>query len=59
MDKAANTVVKFDPDGYVVMNLGRREEGSTRLRLNWPEGCYAHALKLWVMLRLGDWLDAT
>jgi DNA-binding beta-propeller fold protein YncE len=27
VDKAANTVVKFDPDGYVTMNLGRREEG--------------------------------
>jgi hypothetical protein len=27
VDKAANTVVKFDPEGYVVMNLGRREEG--------------------------------
>jgi len=27
VDKAANTVIKFDPDGYVSMNLGRREEG--------------------------------
>ena len=27
VDKAANTVVKFDPEGYVTMNLGRREEG--------------------------------
>jgi sugar lactone lactonase YvrE len=27
VDKAANTVIKFDPEGYVVMNLGRREEG--------------------------------
>jgi hypothetical protein len=27
VDKAANTVVKFDPQGYVMMNLGRREEG--------------------------------
>ena len=27
VDKAANTVVEFDPDGYVIMNLGRREEG--------------------------------
>ena len=27
VDKAANTVIQFDPDGYVMMNLGRREEG--------------------------------
>ena len=27
VDKAANTVIRFDPDGYVTMNLGRREEG--------------------------------
>ncbi len=27
VDKAANTVIKFDPEGFVVMNLGRREEG--------------------------------
>jgi hypothetical protein len=27
VDKAANTVIQFDPDGYVTMNLGRREEG--------------------------------
>ncbi len=27
VDKAANSVMKFDPQGYVVMNLGRREEG--------------------------------
>lgn len=27
VDKAANTVIKFDPEGYVLMNLGRREEG--------------------------------
>ena len=27
VDKAANTVVKFNPDRYVAMNLGRREEG--------------------------------
>jgi len=27
VDKGANTVVQFDPQGYVVMNLGRREEG--------------------------------
>jgi DNA-binding beta-propeller fold protein YncE len=27
VDKAANTVVKFNPEGYVTMNLGRREEG--------------------------------
>ncbi len=27
VDKAANTVIEFDPDGYVIMNLGRREEG--------------------------------
>ncbi len=27
VDKAANTVVRFDPEGYVTLNLGRREEG--------------------------------
>ena len=27
VDKAANTVIQFDPEGYVLMNLGRREEG--------------------------------
>jgi sugar lactone lactonase YvrE len=27
VDKAANTVMKFDPNNRVVMNLGRREEG--------------------------------
>jgi len=27
VDKAANTVIQFDPEGYVMMNLGRREEG--------------------------------
>ena len=27
VDKAANTVIQFDPQGYVMMNLGRREEG--------------------------------
>ena len=27
VDKAANTVIQFDPQGYVLMNLGRREEG--------------------------------
>ena len=27
VDKGANTVIQFDPQGYVVMNLGRREEG--------------------------------
>ena len=27
VDKGANTVIQFDPDGYVMMNLGRREEG--------------------------------
>ena len=27
VDKAANTVVKINPEGYVTMNLGRREEG--------------------------------
>ena len=33
------------------------EPRSASLRLNWPKGSYGHALKLWVMLRLGDgWL---
>jgi DNA-binding beta-propeller fold protein YncE len=27
VDKGANTVIKFDPAGYVTMNLGRRPEG--------------------------------
>jgi DNA-binding beta-propeller fold protein YncE len=27
VDKGANSVVQFDPEGYVLMNLGRREEG--------------------------------
>ena len=27
VDKGANTVIRFDPEGYVTMNLGRREEG--------------------------------
>jgi len=27
VDKAANTVIRFNPEGYVTMNLGRREEG--------------------------------
>jgi hypothetical protein len=27
VDKAANSVIKFDPNGRVLMNLGRREEG--------------------------------
>jgi hypothetical protein len=27
VDKGANTVIKFNPEGYVVMNLGRRPEG--------------------------------
>ena len=27
VDKGANTVIRFDPDGYITMNLGRREEG--------------------------------
>lgn len=27
VDKGADSVVKFDPAGYVTMNLGRREEG--------------------------------
>ena len=27
VDKGANTVIQFDPQGYVIMNLGRREEG--------------------------------
>lgn len=27
VDKGANSVIQFDPDGYVIMNLGRREEG--------------------------------
>ena len=27
VDKGANTVVKFDPAGYVTLNLGRRPEG--------------------------------
>lgn len=27
VDKAADSVIKFDPEGYVVMNIGRREEG--------------------------------
>lgn len=27
VDKGANTVIQFDPEGYVLMNLGRREEG--------------------------------
>ena len=27
VDKAANTVIQFDPEGSVLMNLGRREEG--------------------------------
>jgi hypothetical protein len=27
VDKAANSVIKFDPSGRIMMNLGRREEG--------------------------------
>ncbi len=27
VDKGANTVIQFDSQGYVLMNLGRREEG--------------------------------
>ncbi len=27
IDKAANSVIKFDPNGRVLMNIGRREEG--------------------------------
>ncbi|MBN4075640.1 MAG: 6-bladed beta-propeller [SAR86 cluster bacterium] len=27
VDKASNSIMQFDPEGYVVMNLGRREEG--------------------------------
>src|ERR1700746_2126704 len=32
VDKAAMTVVKFNPAGYVVMNLGRRDEGPEQPR---------------------------
>ena len=27
VDKGANSVMQFDPQGYVLMNIGRREEG--------------------------------
>src|SRR3974377_1672380 len=32
VDKAAMSVIKFDPAGYVLMNLGRRDEGPDQPR---------------------------
>ena len=39
VDKGVNTVIKFNPGGMVVMNLGRRPEGPMFRVLRSPEGC--------------------
>lgn len=43
VDKGTNCVIKFDPAGYVVMNLGRRPEGYEKHEeWDWSKGAPRH-----------------
>ncbi len=45
VDKATNAVIKFDPTGHVVLNLGRRDEGfETGLHVERPKPAAAVAV---------------